>query len=215
MSYRAFNAHVDDYDAWFDSEPGAAIFRMEVECVQPLLSSYQRPYLEVGVGTGRFAQALGIEYGVDPASALLKKARARGIRVKRAFGEKLPYPDGVFGGVLIALALCFVNNPSSVLQEASRVLTDKGGLVLGLILRDSPWAEFYTAAARAGHPIYSKAWFLYKNEVDKLLEQCGFEMMQHHSVLLQPPGQNSYHLEQPSLEYQKASGFTAISARKR
>jgi len=215
MSYRAFNAHVDEYDAWFDSKPGTTIFNMEVECLRPLLSSYHRPYLEIGVGTGRFAQALGIEYGVDPALDLLQKAKARSIKVKRAIGEKLPFPDRVFGGVLIALALCFVDDPLSVLQEASRVLMNKGGLVLGLILRDSPWAEFYAAEAREGHPIYSKARFLSRNEVDKLLQLCCFDAIQCRSILFQPPGQSFYRLEHPLSEYQKSSGFTAISARKR
>ncbi len=215
MSYRAFNAHADEYDAWFDSKLGATIFTMEVECLQSLLKSYHRPYLEVGVGSGRFAQALGVEYGVDPALALLKKANARSIKVKRASGEKLPFPDGIFGGVLIALALCFVNNPLSVLREASRVLMHKGGLVLGLILRDSPWAESYAAEAREGHPIWSKARFLSKDEVDKLLQQCCFDVIEYRSILFQPPGQNFYHLERPLLAYQKSSGFTAISARKR
>jgi len=31
MSYQAFNTHADEYDAWFDSEPGATIFAMEVQ----------------------------------------------------------------------------------------------------------------------------------------------------------------------------------------
>ncbi len=169
MSYQAFNAHADEYDAWFDSEPGATIFAMEVECLQPILNSYHRPYLEVGVGSGRFAQALGIEYGVNPALALLKKAKARSIKVKKASGEKLPFLDGIFGAVLIALTLCFVDDPLKVLQEASRVLANEGGLVLGLILTDSPWAEVYAGKARERHPIYGKARFLSKEEVESLL----------------------------------------------
>jgi len=33
--------------------------------------------LEVGVGSGRFAQALGVSYGLDPSMELLKLARQR------------------------------------------------------------------------------------------------------------------------------------------
>lgn len=215
MSYRAFNTHADEYDAWFDSEPGTAVFAMEVECLQPLLHSYPRPYLEVGVGSGRFAQALEIEYGVDPAPALLKKAKARGIKVKRASGEKLPFPSDSFGGALIALTLCFVDDPLKVLREVSRVIVNEGGLVLGLILKESPWAKFYMAKAKEGHPIYSKARFFSKKEVESLLQQSGFEIVQYRSVLFQPPGQNSYHLERPVFAYRKPVGFTAISTRKR
>jgi ubiquinone/menaquinone biosynthesis C-methylase UbiE len=215
VSHRMFNTHADEYDAWFDSEPGATVFATEVACVLPLLHSYPRPYLEVGVGSGRFAQALGIEYGVDPASALLTKAKARGIKVKRASGEKLSFPSGSFGGVLIALTLCFVYDPLQVLREISRVIMPNGGLVLGLVLNKSPWAEFYTAKAKAGHPIYSQARFFSKNEVESLLHQSGFDNFQYRSVLFQPPGQDFYHLERPVSAYRKSSGFTAITARKR
>jgi len=215
MSYQAFDTHADEYDAWFDNEPGAAIFAMEVECLQPLLHSHYRPYLEVGVGSGRFAQALGIEYGVDPALALLKKAKARGIRVKRASGEKLPFSSGSFGGILIALTLCFVDDPLQVLREVYRVLMPNGGLVLGLILKESPWARFYIDKAEEGHYIYSKARFFSKDEVESLLHLSGFENFQYRSVLFQPPGQGSYHFERPLSACLKSSGFTAISARKR
>jgi SAM-dependent methyltransferase len=215
VAYRIFNTHADEYDTWFDSKPGATVFAIEVECVGPLLHSYPRPYLEVGVGSGRFAQALGIEYGVDPAPALLIKAKARGIKVKRATGEKLSFPSGNFGGVLIALTLCFVYDPPQVLREVSRVLMPNGGLVLGLVLNKSPWAKFYMAKAKEGHPLYRQARFFSKDEVESLLHQSGFDNFQYHSVLFQPPGQDFYHLERPVSSYRESSGFTAINARKR
>jgi SAM-dependent methyltransferase len=214
-SYKAFDAYASEYDAWYDSEPGATIFAMEAECLQPLLHSYWRPYLEVGVGSGRFAHAFGIECGVDPASALLEKAKSRGIKVWRASGGKLPFPSGSFGGVLIALTLCFVDHPALVLREVSRVLVSGGGLVLGLILKDSPWAEFYVSKGKEGHPIYSRARFFSKDEVENLLQQSEFDVVQYRSVLFQPPGQSSYHFECPVSAYRRSSGFTAISSRRR
>lgn len=83
MSYQALDAHADEYDAWFDSGPGATTFAMEVECLRHLLYCFPPPYLEVGAGSGRFSQALGIEYGVEPAPAVLQMAEARGIQVHR------------------------------------------------------------------------------------------------------------------------------------
>lgn len=208
-----FDSLAEEYDAWYDVEPGKTIFAMEVECLKPLLYNNHRPYLEVGVGSGRFAQALGIEYGVDPAPALLKKARARGIKVKRASGERLPFPDSSFGGVLIALTLCFVDDPVQVLREVSRVLTPNGGLVLGLIFRDSPWAELYAKKAKKGHPIYSRANFFTRVEMETLLEQSGFNDVRFRSTLFQPPGLSSYQREQPGDVYAEAAGFVAIGAR--
>ncbi len=214
MSYQAFDTHADEYDAWFDNEPGATIFAMEVECLQPLLHSYPRPYWEVGVGSGRFAQALGIEYGVDPALGLLDKAKSRGINVQRANGEKLPFPSGSFGGVLIVLTLCFVDDPARVLQEVSRVLMPQGGLVLGLILKDCPWAQFYARKGKEGHPIYGQARFFSKNEVEALLKQSSFNEIQYRSILFQPPGLSSYHYEKPTDSFAGFAGFVAIGSRK-
>ena len=214
MSFEAFDNNADLYDAWYDNKPGRTIFAMEVACMRPFLHSYSRPYLEVGVGSGRFAQALGIEYGVDPSQALLKKASARGIVVKRASGEKLPFPDSSFWGILVALTLCFVDAPAQVLREVSRVLMPEGGLVLGLILKGSPWAEFYTKKGKEGHPIYSKARFFPRDEVENLLKQSGFDEVQYRSILFQPPGLSSYHHEQPIDSFIESAGFVAIGSRK-
>jgi len=37
--------------------------------------------LEIGVGTGRFASPLGIEYGIDPSEKMLEIAKKRGVKV--------------------------------------------------------------------------------------------------------------------------------------
>ena len=209
-----FDSLAEGYDAWYDTEPGKTIFAMEVACLRPFLHTYPRPYLEVGVGSGRFAQALEIEYGVDPSQVLLEKARARGINVKRAGGEKLPFPDSSFGAVLIALTLCFVDDPAQVLREASRVLTPEGGLVLGLILKEIPWAELYAKKGKEGHPIYSRARFFSKDDIENFLYQSGFYELRYRSGLFQPPGHSSYHLEQPTDGYNSTAGFVAIGSRK-
>ncbi len=214
MPYQVFDSHASEYDAWYDTEAGKAIFAMEVDCLKPLLHSYSRPYLEVGVGSGRFAQALGIEYGVEPAPALAHMAKARGVKVTEATGEELPFPDKMFGGLLMAFTLCFLDNPQKALQEAWRVLQPEGGLVLGLILRDSPWAEFYAKKGKEGHPIYSQARFFSKDEVEHLLRLSGFKELRYRSVLFQPPGLSIYHTEKPTEGYFKDASFVSIVCQK-
>jgi hypothetical protein len=53
------------YDAWFEQE-GKLIFTIEVEAFRKVLPLLSKPWLEVGVGSGRFAQALNIKMGIDP-----------------------------------------------------------------------------------------------------------------------------------------------------
>jgi ubiquinone/menaquinone biosynthesis C-methylase UbiE len=214
MLDKTFDAYADRYDAWYETEAGKAIFAMEVDCVKPFLLGYGRPYLEIGVGSGRFAQALGVEYGLDPAPAMLHIAEARGMRVVEGYGEKLPFPDKFFGGVLIVFTLEAVDEPDKVLREAWRVLVPEGGLVMGMLLKGSPWVAFYEAEAEAGHSIYSKVRFFSSKEIESMLQESGFGVVEYRRTLFQPPGQSTYQHESSVFGYLQSAGFVAISCSK-
>ena len=64
---RVFDSLASDYDAWFDEE-GRLIFASEVEALRQALPLLPKPWIEVGVGSGRFAQALGIDIGTHRAN---------------------------------------------------------------------------------------------------------------------------------------------------
>ncbi|MFN3286343.1 MAG: class I SAM-dependent methyltransferase, partial [bacterium] len=169
--------------------PGSTIFPLEVTCLQSLLDGLPRPWLEVGVGTGRFASALGVEFGVDPAARPLRIARRRGIRVVCARGEQLPFRDRSFGAVLLVVTLCFVQDPLAVLQESRRVLRPDGAVLTGMVFADSPWGQHYLQQAAAGHPFYSAARFLTREELRELLRRAGLVPVRSCSTLRQPPGE--------------------------
>lgn len=209
---KGFDAYADRYDAWYDSQTGKILFTTELACLRPLLELFPRPYLEVGVGTGRFAEALGIEYGLDPSSRALEKARRRGVKVTLGSGETLPFPDTHFGGVLLAFTLCFVSQPVKVIQEIWRVLLPGGGLVLGLLLKETPWADFYARRGAEGHPLYSLAHFYSEEEIEALLQQSGFHIVAYRSTLFQSPGLEVYEEEQPVDSYVPGAGFVGIAA---
>ena len=75
---------------WFDGE-GKPIFTIEVQALQAVLPFLSKPWLEIGVGSGRFARALGIEMGVDPSVSLLKMAEEREIKTLWGRGVGVPY----------------------------------------------------------------------------------------------------------------------------
>ncbi len=136
----AFDSVAEAYDLWFDSE-GKLIFEIELAAIREVLPGLPRPWLEVGVGSGRFAQALGIEMGIDPSAKLLEMAKGRGIQVFRARGEDRFFEDESFGAVFLILTLCFVQSPLKVLDEAYRILKPGGKVVIEMVPKDSAWGQ--------------------------------------------------------------------------
>ena len=212
MNHATFNfdSLASVYDAWFDKE-GRLIFRIEIEALQQVLPLLPKPWLEVGVGSGRFAQSLGIEIGLDPSTMLLDMARNRGINVFRGRGEKSPIGSESFGTAFFIVTLCFVNSPSKVLREANRILNRSGKIVLGLVLRESPWGKFYQTKKGEGHRFYRHATFYSYDKVEMLIRQVGFEIERVLSTLFQKPGEVE-HMEPPQEGFSPDAGFTVIVA---
>lgn len=209
---RVFDSLASDYDAWFEKE-GRLIFASEVEALRQALPLLPKPWLEVGVGSGRFAQALGIDIGLDPSSKLLEMAKNRGISVFLGRGEEMPFKDGVFGTAFFVVTLCFVDSPREVLSEAARLLKNGGKVVLGLILNESPWGQLYQREKETGHRFYSHAMFYGYGEVGVLLKQAGFSVEQIASTLFQNPGE-VHHIESPQQGFFQSAGFTVVLASK-
>jgi ubiquinone/menaquinone biosynthesis C-methylase UbiE len=198
------------YDAWFESARGRAIFESEVRCLGQLSAGLPHPWLEVGVGTGRFAGALGIEVGIDPAVAALHYARGRGLRVAGALGQALPLRDGQFGGVFVIVTVCFADDPLGLLQEARRVVARSGAVVLGIVPAGSPWGRSYAAKGRGGHLFYSCARFFSLSELQGLAYAAGLRFERAASTLFQPPGARRLRIEGPKHGFLPGAGFVSL-----
>ena len=209
---QVFDSLASDYDAWFEEE-GRLIFASEVKALRQALPLLPKPWIEVGVGSGRFAQALGIDIGLDPSSKLLEMAKNRGISVFLGKGEEMPFRDGIFGTAFFVVTLCFVDSPRRTLGEAEHVLKNGGKVVLGMVLRESPWGQLYQRAKETGHRFYRHATFYSYAEVDMLLKQAGFSIKQIASTLFQSPGEVN-HIELPQQGFSTDAGFTVILAAK-
>lgn len=207
-----FNELAQEYDAWFDGE-GSLIFSIEVQAFRSLLESLPKPWLEIGVGSGRFAQILGIETGIDPSERLIELARRRGVTAFLGKGEQPIFDEASFGTVFLIVTLCFLDSPLEVLKEASRILQPNGKLVLGLVLKDSPWGHVYQAKKAEGHRFYKHATFYDYDKVLKLLDKIGFSIEKVVSTLFQQPGQIE-RIEEPEEGYFPNAGFTIIVAGK-
>lgn len=62
-----YEIFADEYEAWFSENHH--LFMSEVEAIRRLIPEFDKG-LEIGVGTGLFAQKLGIKEGVEPSSAM-------------------------------------------------------------------------------------------------------------------------------------------------
>jgi SAM-dependent methyltransferase len=208
-----FDDMATEYDAWFDKD-GSPIFFTEVQAFKSLLSSLPKPWLEIGVGSGRFAQALGIETGIDPSIKLIEMASNRGINAFLGRGEQEIFDGESFGTVFLIVTLCFLDSPLDVLKEANRILVPSGKIVLGIVLKESPWGQFYQVKKAQGHRFYKYATFYSGDEVVKLMVQAGFVTEKIVSTLFQKPGE-AKSMEEPKEGYFPEAGFTIIVAGKR
>lgn len=60
-----FDSIADAYDQWYEAPEGRLLFKEEVDCFRCLNINHTGRWLEISVGTGRFAEALGVTHGID------------------------------------------------------------------------------------------------------------------------------------------------------
>ena len=212
---RPFNTLFEAYDAWYEREPGRSLFEIEAAALKEMMPNMPGPVIEIGVGSGRFAQFLKIPYGLDPAVQPLKIAKRRGVRCMGADAVSMPFRDAGVGCCLLMVTLCFVTEPLKVLKEVYRVLKPGGVVILGMVLRESPWGADYLKKAEKGHPFYALATFQSHKKVLALLSKAGFQAPEVVSTLFQPPGKPFYGAENLRKGYFPEAGFTVYRATER
>lgn len=185
------------------------LFASELLCLRQMSSDLPRPWLEIGVGTGRFADGLGIDIGVDPASAVLQYAKQRGVRTVQALGHALPFQNGQFGAVFIIVTLCFADEAEGLLREAARVTRPEGGIVVGIVPAESPWGRFHAARGERGHLFYSEAKFYTLQQLRDAACVGELRVARAMSTLFQSPGQGPFQIERPREGEDGRAGFVA------
>lgn len=167
-----FDQRADEYDAWFEENP--LILQAEIEAVRQVTPPFRRA-LEVGVGTGRFAQALGVRLGLEPSRAMAALARARGIEVIEGCAEALPFEDESFDAVFMITVDCYLKELAPAFRECHRVLSEKGSLIIGHVDIDAPLGAVYEEE-RDQDPFYRDACFRGTGEMLEELDRSGFEV---------------------------------------
>ena len=206
ISGNPYETMADEYEAWF--EENDKLFAAEAEAIRQLLPEFEKG-IEIGVGTGLFAHALGITEGAEPTAAMRKKAQARGIRVIDAFAEKLPIAGAVYDVALMVTVDCFLNDVPQAYRETRRILKDEGVLIVAFLDRASPLGEVYERN-KMSSPFYANANCHSAQEVRSALESAGFEVCDMRQTV--------FSLENKEQEVKQGTGegvFAVLKAKKK
>lgn len=179
-----FETYTDRYDEWFETYENA--YQSEINALGTLVSP-DSIGVEIGVGTGRFADPLGLQFGLDPAVEMLHLAAERGISVLRGVAESLPFPAGSFDSVLIVTTICFVDDIRQTLHEAHRVLRQGGQCVIGYVDPNSQIGQEY-AARTDENPFYENATFVSTPDLVEHLDRAGFKETEFVQTIFELPG---------------------------
>ena len=165
-----FNQFAEEYDGWFDSH--TFTYQSEIEAIKRFIPQKGKG-IEIGIGTGRFSIPFGIKVGVEPSERMASIACSRGIDVRIAQAEDLPFDNEQFDFVLIVTTLCFVSQAELALKESERIIKRNGKIIVAIIDKESPLGKTYESM-KVSNKFYKDATFYTTKEIIDLLEHTNF-----------------------------------------
>ena len=198
MKNNPFDIHTEQYENWFKKND--TIFQSELLALKQVVPIGNKG-IEIGIGSGIFAQKLDIKYGIDPSDTMLSYARQRNIKVEKGIAENLPYPDNSFDFSLFMTSICFVDNPVKAIEEARRILQNNGEIIIAIIDKESSLGKNLEQNKNESE-FYKNANFFSTKEIIELMEVGGFEITEIYQTLTNA---NNKMIEQPAKGYGKGS----------
>ena len=104
-----------------------------------LVKNLKAKTLDIGCGIGDFVSYRKNTFGIDINKNNVNWCKENGLPVALMEIDKIPYSDASFNSIVIDNVLEHIKNPIPMLNEAKRVLTENGILVVGV-----PGAYAYT-----------------------------------------------------------------------
>ncbi len=164
-SEKYFENNYRDYDEWYSKHPKE--YSDQLNFLREIIPPGKG--IEIGVGTGRFASALGIEYGIDRSEAMVSEASRRGVIAAVSDAESVPFRDDFFDYAFSIVTLCFLERPEAVLSEARRIAK----YVITVILdRDTDYIRGIMKNPR-GFYVYAR--FYSEGDLVSMYEKLGFQ----------------------------------------
>jgi len=207
MKQNPFNIYTDEYENWF--KENELIFQSELLAVKQIIPNNKKG-IEIGIGSGLFAEKLNIKFGIDPSERMLEFAKQRNIIVEKGIAENLPYDNNSFDFALFITSICFIDNPIKAIKETHRILKNDGEIIIGIIDKDSSLGQILENNKNESK-FYKYAKFFSIKEISELMEVGGFLITEIFQTLT---NENIKTVEQPTKGYGKGS-FVVIKGKKK
>lgn len=166
-----FEKYTDQYENWF--EKNRYVYKSEINAIREILPDF-KDGIEIGVGSGRFAEPLGIKFGIEPSYKMRKIAQSRGIEAVDSAAENLPFKDCSFDLALMVTTLCFLDDERKAFVEIYRILKPGGYFINGFVDKNSKVGSVYQKNKQKSI-FYREAIFFTTEEVVKILKEVGFK----------------------------------------
>lgn len=200
----AFDQNTLEYDQWFEKH--SSVYQSEILAIQQAIPENKKG-IEIGVGTGRFAEPLNIKFGVEPSENMARVAEQKEITVYRASAENLPIENETFDFVLMVTTVCFLTDIPKAFSEVYRILKPQGEIILAIIDKNSELGKIYEKE-KSTNKFYKDAHFHSTEELTELLQQSSFQKFQYWQTLTKL---NENEIEKPTQGFGNGS-FVVIKA---
>jgi len=198
MKQNPFDTLTSEYEAWFVENK--VLFQSELLALKQVVP-VDKTGVEIGIGSGIFAEQLGIRFGIDPSEKMLEYARKRGLEVQNGVAENLPYENESFDFTVFITAVCFVDDPERAVQEAHRILKNQGEIIIAILDKETRFGKFLESNEKRSQ-FYRHARFFSVPEISELVEKNNFRITQIIQTLEDPA---ILRIENPSEGYGKGS----------
>ena len=141
-----FEKYTVRYEKWF--EINEYVYQSEINAIREIIPDFKNG-IEIGVGSGRFAEPLGIKFGIEPSSKMRKIARERGVKVIDGTAESLSFNDCSFDLALMVTTLCFLDNETKAFMEIYRILKSGAHFIIGFVDKDSRVGRIYQKSKKS------------------------------------------------------------------